>query len=174
MGLGQKDKTKAGAMTMMAFRFCGHPTDEQAHMLSQIAGSCRFLWNRMLADAQTRHEAGEAFFIATPASYKKVPGLEWLKGMDSLALANVQLRLNAAFERFFKSAAGEGPYAGHPHFKVKHKHTDSYTTNLANKENPNIRLDGAMLRLQNQGAEQAPAPPGYSGGRYTEKRYCHP
>ena len=147
MGLGQKDKTKAGAMTMMAFRFCGHPTDEQAHMLSQIAGSCRFLWNRMLADAQTRHEAGEAFFIATPASYKKVPGLEWLKGMDSLALANVQLRLNAAFERFFKSAAGEGPYAGYPHFKVKHEHTDSYTTNLANKENPNIRLDGDMLKL---------------------------
>ena len=132
---------------MMAYRFYGMPTDEQAHILSQIAGSCRFLWNRMLADAQARYEAGEKFFLPTPASYKKVSGLEWLKGMDSLALANVQLRLNAAFERFFKSASGEGAYAGYPKFKVKHKHTDSYTTNLSNKENPNIRLDGHMLKL---------------------------
>lgn len=147
MRLGQKDQAKASSVTMMAYRFYGMPTDEQAHMLSQIAGSCRFLWNRMLADVQARHEAGEDFFISTPASYKKVPGLEWLKGMDSLALANVQLRLNAAFERFFKSASGEGSYAGYPKFKVKHKHTDSYTTNLANKENPNIRLDGSMLKL---------------------------
>lgn len=147
MRLGQKDQAKASSVTMMAYRFYGMPTDEQAHILSQIAGSCRFLWNRMLADVQARHEAGEEFFISTPASYKKVPGLEWLKGMDSLALANVQLRLNAAFERFFKSASGEGSYAGYPKFKVKHKHTDSYTTNLANKENPNIRLDGNMLKL---------------------------
>ena len=147
MGFGQKDRAKASAVTMMAFRFCGHPTDEQAHMLNQIAGSCRFLWNRMLADAQARHEAGEKFFIPTPASYKKIPGLEWLKDMDSLALANVQLRLNAAFGCFFKSVSGEGPYSGYPRFKAKHKHTDSYTTNLANKENPNIRLDGDMLKL---------------------------
>ena len=147
MRLGQKDQAKAISVTMMAYRFYGMPTDEQAHILSQIAGSCRFLWNRMLADVQARHEAGKEFSISTPASYKKVPGLEWLKGMDSLALANVQLRLNAAFERFFKSASGKGAYAGYPKFKVKHKHTDSYTTNLANKESPNIRLDGDMLKL---------------------------
>lgn len=147
MGLGQKDSEKASTVTMMAYRFYGMPTAEQAHMLSQIAGSCRFLWNRMLADASARYEAGEKFFIPTPANYKKIPGLEWLKGMDSIALANVHLRLNAAFARFFKSMSGDGTHAGYPKFKVKHKHTDSYTTNLANKANPNIRLDGDMLKL---------------------------
>ena len=78
MRLGQKDQAKAISVTMMAYRFYGMPTDEQAHILSQIAGSCRFLWNRMLADVQARHEAGKEFSISTPASYKKVPGLEWL------------------------------------------------------------------------------------------------
>ena len=68
MRLGQKDQAKAISVTMMAYRFYGMPTDEQAHILSQIAGSCRFLWNRMLADAQARYEAGEKFFLPTPAS----------------------------------------------------------------------------------------------------------
>lgn len=148
MEIGKKDPAKASTVTMMAYRFYGMPTDEQAHMLSQIAGSCRFLWNRMLADVQARHEAGEKFYISSPASYKEISGLEWLKGMDSIALANVRLHLYAAFEQFFKSVSGESDvYAGHPKFKVKHKHTDSYTTNLANKEHPNIRLEGDLLKL---------------------------
>ena len=67
---------------MMAYRFCGMPTSDHAHMLSQIASSSRFLWNRILADIQARYEAGEKFFIPASASYKKVPSLEWLKGMD--------------------------------------------------------------------------------------------
>ena len=66
MRLGQKDQAKAISVTMMAYHFYGMPTDEQAHILSQIAGSCRFLWNRMLADVQARHEAGKEFSISTP------------------------------------------------------------------------------------------------------------
>ena len=100
MKLGRKDQVKASSVTMMAYRFCGVPTSDQAHMLSQIAGSCRFLWNRMLADAQAQYEAGEKFFLPTPASYKKISGLEWLKGMDSLALANVQSPLGMALRNW--------------------------------------------------------------------------
>ena len=50
MSVGQKDEAKAAAVTMKAYRFAGSPTPEQAHLLSQFAGSCRFMWNRMLAD----------------------------------------------------------------------------------------------------------------------------
>ncbi|MCI8941308.1 MAG: helix-turn-helix domain-containing protein [Dorea sp.] len=60
-------------------------------MLSQIAGSCRFLWNRMLADVQTWYEIKEKFSIPTPASYKKISGLEWLKGM---VWVNLSIRLS--------------------------------------------------------------------------------
>lgn len=146
MSVGQKDEAKAVAVVMRAYRFSGIPTPEQAHLLSQFAGSCRFLWNRMLADINASYEAGEKYSCPTPAKYKKIPGLEWLKDMDSLGLANVQLRLDAAFKKFFKSCSG-GPYAGHPSFKKKHESTDSYTTNLANREHPNITLNGNMLKL---------------------------
>jgi putative transposase len=146
MSVGQKDEAKAAAVTMKAYRFAGSPTPEQAHLLSQFAGSCRFMWNRMLADINASYEAGEKYSCPTPAKYKDVPGLEWLKNMDSLGLANVQLHLDAAFKRFFKSCAG-GPFAGHPSFKKKHESTDSYTTNLANKKHPNIFLDGCLLKL---------------------------
>jgi hypothetical protein len=46
---------------------------------SQFAGSCRFMWNRMLTDINAGYEAGEKYSCPTPAKYKKVPGLEWLK-----------------------------------------------------------------------------------------------
>ncbi len=56
----------------------------------------------------------------TPAQYKKE--FEWLKEVDSLALANVQQNLRAAYNKFFKQGTG------FPKFKKKGVR-DSYTTN---------------------------------------------
>lgn len=141
MGLGQKDKTKANSVEMMAYRFCGSPTAEQEHQLNQFIGSCRFLWNRMLADKQAYYNATGGTLHCTPAQYKNLPGLEWLKDVDSLALANVQLRQEAAFSRFFQKKGG------YPNFKKKHCCSDSYTTNLASRGANNIALNGNMLKL---------------------------
>ncbi|GAA0801347.1 transposase [Psychrobacter piscatorii] len=56
----------------------------------------------------------------TPAQYKAE--FEWLKEVDSLALANVQQQLRAAYNKFFKQGTG------FPKFKKKGI-KDSYTTN---------------------------------------------
>lgn len=144
MAIGQKDTGKAQTASMRAYRFCGNPTEEQAHLLHQFAGSCRFLWNRMLADEQAHYQETGEHRLLPPSFYKKIKGLEWLKDMDSLALCNVQLHLDRAFRRFFNGISGKSNPVGSPKFKSKHKCTDSYTTNVVGK---NIKLDGCMLKL---------------------------
>ncbi|MBP1529323.1 MAG: transposase, partial [Erysipelotrichaceae bacterium] len=73
----------------------------------------------------------------TPAQYKK--NHEWLKEVDSLALANVQLQLKKAFQSFFKDKK-----IGYPSFKSKHHSKRSYTTNLVNG---NIVVSDRFIRL---------------------------
>ncbi len=60
----------------------------------------------------------------TPAMYKKE--YPFLKEVDSLALANVQLHLEKAYKNFF------GTKIGFPRFKSKHHSKNSYTTNVVN------------------------------------------
>ena len=88
----------------------------------------------------------------TPASYKKE--YPWLKEVDSLALANVQMHLESAFHKFFRE-----PSAGFPCFKSKKSSRKSYTTNVVNG---NIFLEGKyfasfLFCCENQTAEKRPA-----------------
>ena len=137
---GQSDN--ADTTEQRAYRFEGFPDASQEHQLRQFIGAARFLWNRMLADWKSSYEAsGRSDPVMTPADYKKLPGLEWLSGMDSLCLANVQLRFIKTINDFL---SGE---KGYPNFKKKHACKDSYTTNLSNKKSPNIIMDGCMLKL---------------------------
>ena len=80
----------------VAYRFCGHPTEEQASDLNQNIGASRFMWNRMLSDYKLMWKMYGISIPMTPADYKDVSGLEWLNDRDSLALANVQLNLEKA------------------------------------------------------------------------------
>ena len=73
----------------------------------------------------------------TPASYKKE--YPWLKEVDSLALANVQMHLESAFRKFFRE-----PSVGFPRFKSKKSARKSYTTNVVNG---NTFLEGKYLKL---------------------------
>ena len=57
--------------------------------------------------------------------YKKE--YSFLKEVDSLALANVQLHLEKAYKNFFRD-----PKVGFPRFKSKHHSKNSYTTNVVN------------------------------------------
>ena len=88
----------------------------------------------------------------TPASYKKE--YPWLKEVDSLALANVQMHLESAFRKFFRE-----PSVGFPRFKSKKSSRKSYTTNVVNG---NIFLEGKyfaslLFCCENQTAEKRPA-----------------
>lgn len=63
----------------------------------------------------------------------------FLKEVDSLALANVQLHLEKAYKNFFRD-----PKVGFPRFKSKHHSKNSYTTNVVNG---NILVGDNRIRL---------------------------
>lgn len=100
-----------------------YPTEEQAVLLAKTFGYCRFIWNNMLADEQRFYNETDKHFIPTPAKYKSE--FPFLKEVDSLALANVQLDLKRAFAQFFK----DSKHFRYPNFKSKKKSKKSYTTN---------------------------------------------
>ena len=124
-----------------AYKFRLYPDREQAELFQKTFGCCRFLYNHMLADKTEMYEKTGKMKRLTPAGYKK--DYPWLKEVDSLALANVQLHLEAAYKKYFSQEK-----AGHPKFKSKHRSRKSYTTNVVNG---NIRVEGGKLRLPKAG-----------------------
>ena len=96
-----------------------YPNEEQQIFFAKSFGCTRFIWNRMLSDKIDHYNEHKTELKNTPAQYKKE--FDWLKEVDSLALANVQQNLRAAYSKFFKGL-------GFPKFKKKGQR-DSYTTN---------------------------------------------
>ena len=60
----------------------------------------RFIYNKMLGDKIEHYEKTNQKLKNTPAQYKKE--FEWLKEVDSLALANAQMNLQIAYNNFFR------------------------------------------------------------------------
>ena len=116
------------------------PTREQRILFEKTFGCCRFLYNRMLTDRLTGEYMGEAV-RPRPAMYKKE--FPWLKEVDSLALTNVQLDLEAAYKKYHKDSK-----TGYPRYKSRHHSRRSYTTNVVNN---NIRIEGKKIRLPKAG-----------------------
>ena len=120
-----------------AYKFRIYPDKKQEELLAKTFGCCRFLYNLMLDEKIKEYHATGKMKKTTPAAYKKE--YPWLKEVDSLALANVQLHLEKAYKNFF-----EKPATGFPKFKSRHRNKQSYTTNVVNG---NIRLENGKLRL---------------------------
>ena len=110
-------------------------------MLAKTFGCVRFIYNRMLSDKIKHYEETKQKLNNTPAQYKKE--FEWLKEVDSLALANAQINLQTAYNNFFRS-----PKVGFPKFKSKKSNHRSYTTNCVNG---NIKLVNGLLTLPKVG-----------------------
>ena len=82
-----------------------YPNKEQIIQIEKTIGCSRFLYNRMLADKIRHYQEEKKMLKNTPAGYKKE--YPWLKEVDSLALANVQLNLEGAFRKFFREPSGK-------------------------------------------------------------------
>ena len=129
-----------------------YPNAEQRVQIEKTIGCSRFIYNYMLADKMEHYKKEKKMLRNTPASYKKE--YPWLKEVDSLALANVQMHLESAFHKFFRE-----PSVGFPRFKSKKSSRKSYTTNVVNG---NIFLEGKyfaslLFCCENQTAEKRPA-----------------
>ena len=120
-----------------AYKFRIYPNEEQKIIFAKTFGCTRFIYNKMLSDKIDYYKQTKQKLNNTPAQYKIE--FEWLKEVDSLALANAQMNLQKAFTNFFIN-----PKSGFPKFKCKHKNKKSYTTN--NQRNT-ITLENGFLKL---------------------------
>ena len=122
-----------------AYKFRLYPNLDQRILFEKTFGCSRFIWNQMLADRIAHYKKTGTSLKNTPAQYKKE--FPWLKEVDSLALANVQLNLNKAYKSFFQSGSG------FPHFKSK-KAVQSYKTN---NQNETVALLDGKVKLPKVG-----------------------
>lgn len=136
-----KRKKSTTPCELIPYRFCGVPSECDAVLEAKTFGCCRYLWNRMLGDRNTLYQEIGSIPNNTPADYKDLDECLWLNEIDSLALANVSLNLQDAFDRFFKGTSR------YPKFKSKKWAKKSYTTNAVYGKSKkgnitcNIKLD---------------------------------
>lgn len=129
-----------------AYKFRIYPNVEQQELLAKTFGCVRFIYNKMLADKIEHYKNTGERLNNTPAQYKKE--FEWLKEVDSLALANAQLNLQKAYNNFFRSKS-----VGFPKFKSAKHSRKAYTTN--NQRGTISILDNKYIRLPKIGKVKA-------------------
>ena len=118
-----------------AYKFRLYPNEEQKQLFAKTFGCSRAIWNMMLADKIKHYADTKKTSHNTPAQYKKE--FPWLREVDSLALANVQLNLQKAYKNFFQSGFG------FPKFKKK-SHAQSYKTN---SQRGSVALENGRIKL---------------------------
>ena len=111
-----------------AIKYRLYPTSEQKIMFAKTFGCCRKVYNLMLSEKIESYKTTGKFVAVTPAKYKK--DFPYLKEVDSLALANVQLNLQSAFRNHFDR--NRRKKTGFPKFKSAKHSRKSYTTNNQN------------------------------------------
>lgn len=107
---------------LKAYKYRLYPNKEQREYINKTIGCARFIYNKMLGDKIEYYKETKEMLKNTPSQYKKE--YEWLKEVDSLALANAQMNLDKAYKNFFRDVK-----VGFPKFKSKKKSSNSYTTN---------------------------------------------
>ena len=129
---------------LKAYKYRIYPNVEQKIFIAKSCGCSRFIYNQMLdnrikvyeenKDILTSKEMSKLYL--TPAKFKME--FEWLKEVDSLALANAQLNLDTAYKNFFRDKS-----VGYPKFK-KRTNRGSYKTN---NQNGTIYIENGYIKV---------------------------
>lgn len=136
-------------MANKAIKYRVYPTTEQSIAFAKTFGCCRKVYNLMLADKVEAYKSTGKFPTVTPAKYKK--DYPYLKEVDSLALANKQMDLQAAFHNTFSKSRKKKN--GFPKFKSAKHSRKSYTTN--NQKGTVAIIDGKYIKLPKIGKVKA-------------------
>ena len=122
---------------LKAYKYRIYPNSEQKEYLAKTFGCTRFIYNKMLNDKIAYYKQTGEMLKNTPAQYKKE--FEWLKEVDSLALANVQQNLEKAYKNFFRDKS-----VGFPKFKSKKTNYHSFTTN---NQKGTVSIDNGYIKI---------------------------
>jgi putative transposase len=141
----------------LKIRVC--PNKEQETQILKTLGSCRFIYNQMLAERIEVYEnwkkSGEEKRVLYEHKYKTEreykEEFEWLSEPDSIALQQARIDLSVAYQNFFKSLSGKrkGGAVGYPKFHKKGQ-KDSYRT-LALSNNIDIDYERRKVKLPKLG-----------------------
>ena len=114
---------------LKAYKYRLYPNKDQRLYLAKTFGCTRLIYNLMLSERIETYnkykddkEELKKQKYPTPAKYKV--DYEFLKEVDSLALANAQMNLDKAYKNFFRDKS-----VGFPKFKSKKNNRHSFTTN---------------------------------------------
>ncbi len=132
-----------------AIKYRLYPTSEQKIMFAKTFGCCRKVYNLMLAEKIESYKTTGKYAAVTPAKYKN--HYTYMKEVDSLALANVQLNLHSAFKNNFDK--NRRKKTGFPKFKSAKHSRKSYTTN--NQNGTVAIIDNRYIRLPKIGKIKA-------------------
>ena len=122
-----------------------YPTKEQEEKMWKHVGSCRYIWNYMLALQQSRHENGEKHLsrfdmmkCLTPL--KKEPDKLWLKDVANASLQIICTDLSKNYDKFFKKQSS------YPKFKSRKKSKPIFPT-----RNEHLWFDGTQVNIEKIG-----------------------
>lgn len=138
-------------MSNIAIKYRLYPTTEQKIMFAKTFGCCRKVYNLMLSDKIDGYKKTKKFPTVTPAKYKKIEEYSYLKEVDSLALANVQMNLQSAFRNCFSKTRKKKN--GFPKYKSRKNGRNSYTTN--NQNGTVAIIDNKYIKLPKIGKVKA-------------------
>ena len=128
-----------------AIKYRLYPNEKQREFFQKTFGCCRKMYNLMLSDKIAYYKETGNTLQTTPAQYKV--DYPYLKEVDSLALANVQLQLQRAYQNFFTKKN-----MGFPTFKSLKRSRKSYTTN---NQKGSISLEKNGIKLPKIGIVKA-------------------
>lgn len=135
-----------------------YPTQEQETQILKTIGSCRFLYNNMLAEKIKNYESWKSsgqdkkvlfnLKYKTEKQYKEE--FDWLNEVSSVALQQSRMDLSSAYQNFFKSLSGKRKgNSGFPKFHKKGR-KDSYRETVTNN-NVKIDFDDRKVKLPKVG-----------------------
>ena len=154
-------------MKYKAFKFRLIPTQQQKVLISKTLGCCRFFYNQMLEEKQTKYKSKDKTECKTEKQYKEE--FQFLKEADSISLQQTRIDLKTSYINFFrKLKSGElqkevvkllkkaktpkqkvkALNYGKPNFKSRHNPKHSYrTVNISNS----IRVEDNYIKLPKLG-----------------------
>jgi len=121
---------------LKGFKYRMYPNQEQIIQLGKTFGSCRFVYNQMLAKKIELYKKDKKYLSKIDCNNICNRELKkeylWLKDVDKCALTNSIYNLDSAFKNFFRRVKQEnGEEFGFPKFKSKHNSRYSYKTNCS-------------------------------------------
>lgn len=124
------------------YKYRLYPTEEQKVQLAKTFGSCRFIYNQLLAKKIDLYKNESKSLSKTECNNYCNRELKneylWLKDVDKFALTNAIYSLDSAYQNFFRRVKQGSNELGFPKFKSKKDRNYSYKTNFTNN---NIEVD---------------------------------